>query len=72
MGVCINSSSEIVEANANVYLTTSKITGQTSQIRDGILSIRVRVIDTVTSEVKFSDIYEVDASAYQNLDQVCN
>ena len=62
--------SEIVEANANVYLTTSKITGQTSQTREGILSIRVRVIDTVTSEVKFSDIYEVDASPYKNLDQV--
>jgi hypothetical protein len=61
--------SEIVEANANTYFTRSQITGQTSQTRDGILSIRIRVIDTVTSEVKFSDIYEVDASPYQNLDQ---
>tara|TARA_B110000879_G_C11159256_1_gene508339 strand:+ start:1187 stop:2398 length:1212 start_codon:yes stop_codon:yes gene_type:complete len=60
--------SELVHAEAKSSKTTSSITGQTSSSIVGSLKLRLRVIDTVSSEVKFSDKYEVNAKDYSSFD----
>jgi len=60
--------SELVHAQAKSSKKTSSITGQTSSSVTGSLKLRIRVIDTISSEVKFSDKYEVNAKDYSSFD----